>query len=134
MGEGRWHALFAILGMIAGAALFAELYPFFASTVYTWKDFGRIGLPETLAYSPWIIVVVFWVVVIAMFLFLKKKDCKKSLWLPPPLWSDSRSKGEGLFTFFSPIPGVSIFPAVLRSCFNRDIILMLQPSSYMNAF
>lgn len=73
LGEGRWHALFAIFGMIAGAALFAELYPFFSSTVYAWKDLGRIGLPETLGYSPWLIVAVFWAVVIAMFLFFEKK-------------------------------------------------------------
>jgi len=73
LGEGRWHALFAILGMIAGAALFAELYPFFTSTVYAWKDFGKIGLPETLGFSPWLIVAVFWAVVIAMFFFFEKK-------------------------------------------------------------
>ncbi|MBM9537564.1 DUF6691 family protein [Desulfobulbus alkaliphilus] len=73
LGEGRWHALFAILGMIAGAALFAELYPFFQSTVYAWQDFGRIGLPETIGYSPWIIVAVLWGIVIAMFLFFEKK-------------------------------------------------------------
>ncbi|NLX18370.1 MAG: YeeE/YedE family protein, partial [Desulfobulbus sp.] len=29
LGEGRWHAIFAVAGMIAGAAIYAELYPFF---------------------------------------------------------------------------------------------------------
>jgi len=29
LGEGRIHAVFAVLGMLAGAAIFAELYPFF---------------------------------------------------------------------------------------------------------
>jgi uncharacterized membrane protein YedE/YeeE len=51
LGEGRWHALFAIAGMVAGAALYAELYPFFKSSVLAWKDFGKIGLPQALGVS-----------------------------------------------------------------------------------
>ena len=43
LGEGRWHAVFAMIGMVGGAALYAEIYPFFKSTVIAWKDFGKIG-------------------------------------------------------------------------------------------
>jgi len=60
VGEGRWHAVFAIMGMVAGAALYAELYPFFKSTVLAWKDFGKLGLPETIGVSQWIIIPSFW--------------------------------------------------------------------------
>ncbi len=35
LGEGRVDAFWGILGMIAGAALFAEAYPWLMSTVYT---------------------------------------------------------------------------------------------------
>ena len=73
VGEGRWHAVFAILGMVAGAAIYAELYPFFKSTVLAWKDFGKIGLPETLGVSSWVIVPVFWIVIILVFVFFEKK-------------------------------------------------------------
>lgn len=73
LGEGRWHAVFAIIGMVAGAALYAELYPFFKSTVLAWKDFGKIGLPEALGISPWIIVSLFWVGAIALFYWFEKK-------------------------------------------------------------
>jgi len=73
IGEGRWHAVFAVIGMVAGAALYAELYPFFKSTVLAWKDFGKIGLPETLGLSPWVIVPVFWAAVIAVFIWFEKK-------------------------------------------------------------
>ncbi|MGB5156797.1 MAG: YeeE/YedE thiosulfate transporter family protein [Desulfobacterales bacterium] len=73
IGEGRWHAIFAVIGMIAGAAAYAELYPFFKSTVLAWKDFGKIGLPETLGASQWIIALVFWVVAIGMFILFEKK-------------------------------------------------------------
>lgn len=73
LGEGRWHAVFAIIGMIAGAALYAELYPFFKSTVLAWKDFGKIGLPEALAISPWIVVSLSWVGILALFYWFEKK-------------------------------------------------------------
>ncbi len=74
LGEGRWHAVFAILGMVAGAALYAELYPFFKSTVLAWKDFGKIGLPEAIHLSQWIILPLFWVGTIALFFWFEKKD------------------------------------------------------------
>ena len=73
VGEGRWHAVFAIAGMVAGAALYAELYPFFKTTVLAWKDFGKIGLPEALGISPWIIIPVFWAVTILVFYWFEKK-------------------------------------------------------------
>ena len=73
LGEGRWHAVFAIIGMVVGAALYAEIYPFLKSTVLTWKDFGKIGLPVALGISQWVIVPIFWVGVIALFFWFEKK-------------------------------------------------------------
>ncbi len=73
LGEGRWHAIFAVLGMVAGAALYAELYPFFKSTVLAWSDFGKIGLPETLGVSHWAVIPTFWAGTIALFFWFEKK-------------------------------------------------------------
>ena len=73
LGEGRWHAIFAIAGMILGAALFAQLHPFFDSTVLAWKDFGKISLPEVLHVSHWVIIPIFWAAVIALFVLFEKK-------------------------------------------------------------
>ena len=73
LGEGRWHALFAIAGMIVGAAIYAELYPFFKSTVLAWGDAGKIGLPDVLGLSPWIIVIAFWAVCVPLFVWFEKK-------------------------------------------------------------
>lgn len=73
LGEGRWHALFAIAGMIVGAAVYAELYPLFKSTVLAWKDYGKIGLNDALGISPWIIVAAFWAICIPLFLWFEKK-------------------------------------------------------------
>ena len=73
LGEGRWHAIFAVIGMLLGAALYAELYPFFKLTVLAWKDFGKIGLPETTGVSHWILIPLLWVAVIALFRWFEKK-------------------------------------------------------------
>lgn len=73
IGEGRWHAVFAVLGMITGAAVFAELYPFFKETVLSWADFGKIGLPETLGVSPWVIAIALTALVLALFRWFEKK-------------------------------------------------------------
>lgn len=73
LGEGRWHAIFAIAGMVAGAAVYAELYPFFKTTVLSWADFGKIGLPEALGVSPWIVIAVFIVVVLALFRWFESR-------------------------------------------------------------
>lgn len=73
LGEGRWHAIFAIAGMVAGAAIYAELYPFFKSTVLSWADYGKIGLPEALGVSPWVVIIVFVCVVLGVFRWFESK-------------------------------------------------------------
>lgn len=73
LGEGRWHAVFAVFGMVVGAAVYAEVYPFFKSTVLAWKDYGKIGLPEAIGLSRWVIVPLFWAGVIALFCWFEKK-------------------------------------------------------------
>ena len=57
-GEGRWHAIFGALGMVVGAGLYAEMYPFYKVTVLSWADFGKIGLPEAIGVNHWVIAAV----------------------------------------------------------------------------
>jgi uncharacterized protein len=73
VGEGRWHALFAIAGMIAGAAVYAELYPWMKSTVLAWKDYGKIDLPQVTGLTKWILIPLFWVGCLAAFALFEKK-------------------------------------------------------------
>jgi len=73
LGEGRWHAIFAVAGMVAGAAIYAELFPFIKTTVLTWKDFGKISLPEVFGVSSWVIISLFWVGTISLFFWFEKK-------------------------------------------------------------
>ncbi len=73
LGEGRWHAAFAVLGMLAGAALYAEAYPLLQETVLAWKDFGKISLPETLGAPVWAVALVFWAFCLGLFAFFERK-------------------------------------------------------------
>ena len=73
MGEGRWHAVFGAIGMIVGAGIYAELFPFFKSTVLSWADFGKIGLPEVLGINHWVIAVIFTIITLIMFRWFEKK-------------------------------------------------------------
>ena len=52
LAEGRIHALWAILGMLTGAALYAEAYPLMKQTLLAWGNFGKITLPQVLGLSP----------------------------------------------------------------------------------
>jgi len=67
LGEGRFDALWGILGMLVGAGLYAEAYPFLKKTVLTWGDLGKITFPEILGVNHWIIILV--VVIGGLFLF-----------------------------------------------------------------
>jgi len=67
LGEGRWDALWGILGMLAGAALYAEAFPSMKKTVLTWGNLGKITLPQVIGVSHWIIIPLF--VIGGLFLF-----------------------------------------------------------------
>lgn len=73
LGEGRWDAVWAILGMLAGAAIFAEIYPALKTSVLTWGDFGKITLPQVLGVNPWIIIVLFLIAAVLLFRWFEKK-------------------------------------------------------------
>ncbi|HOX93674.1 MAG TPA: YeeE/YedE family protein, partial [Syntrophales bacterium] len=65
--------LWGILGMILGAAVFAEFYPALKTTVYTWGNLGKITLPEVLGVSHWVVIPVFIVAGIVLFWWFEKK-------------------------------------------------------------
>lgn len=74
IGEGRWHAIWAVVGMLVGAALYAEVYPLLKDNVLAWGGLGKITLASVLGISPWLIIVVFSVLFIALFVWFEKKE------------------------------------------------------------
>jgi hypothetical protein len=74
LGEGRWHAIWAILGMLAGAALYAEAYPVLKNSVLTWGDFGKVTLGQALGVNPWLLIPLLLAAFVALFRFFEKKS------------------------------------------------------------
>lgn len=73
LGEGRWDAVWGILGMIVGAGLYAEAFPVLEKTVYTWGNLGRITVPQILGVNHWVVIPVFIVAALLFFRWLEKK-------------------------------------------------------------
>ena len=74
VGEGRWDAIWGILGMLAGAAVYAETYPWLKRTVLTWGDYGKLSLPQVLGINPWIVIALFWLGGIMLFRWFERKE------------------------------------------------------------
>ena len=73
LGEGRWDALWGILGMLVGAGLYAEAYPYLQKTVLTWGDYGKITIPQVLGVNHWLVIVPFTLSTLLFFRWLEKK-------------------------------------------------------------
>jgi uncharacterized membrane protein YedE/YeeE len=73
LGEGRVDAVWGILGMIFGAAVYAEVYPQMKTSVLTWGDLGKITLPQLLGVNHWLVVVAMIVLALGMFRWFEKK-------------------------------------------------------------
>lgn len=73
LGEGRLDAFLGILGLFAGAFIYAEIYPLIAGSVLTWGNLGNLTIPAALGVNHWFIIVVFVAAGILMFRWLEKK-------------------------------------------------------------
>jgi len=73
LGEGRWDALFALIGMIVGAAIYAEVYPAVKSSILTWGNCGKITLSDLLRLNHWVVIVILTVIYLLLFYLFEKK-------------------------------------------------------------
>ncbi len=73
VGEGRWGALWGIAGMIVGASLYAEAYPFLKQTVLTWGDLGKLTLPQVLGLNHWVVVALMIAGTLGLFYWFEKR-------------------------------------------------------------
>lgn len=73
LGEGRFDAIWGILGMLVGAGLYAEAYPGMKETVLQWGDLGKITLPQVLGVNHWIIVAIIVIGGLVLFRWFEKK-------------------------------------------------------------
>ncbi len=73
IGEGRWDGIWGVLGMLVGAAVYAEAYPLMKTTVLTWGDFGKITVPGVLGVSHWVVIPVLLLAGVGLFRALEQK-------------------------------------------------------------
>ena len=73
LGEGRIDALWGIGGMLVGAGIYAEAYPYLQKTVLTWGDYGKITIPQVLGVNHWLVIVPFVLLTFMLFRWFEKK-------------------------------------------------------------
>lgn len=67
LGEGRYDAIWGIVGGWFGAAAYAEFYPALKSSVLTWGSYGKITWPGLFGVSHWFIILILAILVISLF-------------------------------------------------------------------
>lgn len=72
MATGSRHAAVGVLGMLVGAAVFAELYPWVASAVLGVWNLGPVTLPDITGLPAWLIFVLLTVVALGVFVLVER--------------------------------------------------------------
>ena len=73
LGEGRLDALWGVIGMLVGAAIFAEIYPALKTNILTWGNLGQMTLPQVLGLSHRVVVAAMIVGALVLFWWFEKK-------------------------------------------------------------
>jgi uncharacterized membrane protein YedE/YeeE len=72
IAEGSRHAIFGVLGMLVGAALYAEVFPLMKSSLLKVGDLGKVTLPSVTGLSPWVFLAVITVGSVLLFVALER--------------------------------------------------------------
>lgn len=70
IGEGSRHAIAGVIGMLAGAAFYAEIYPALNRSLLKIGDMGKVTLAEQLGVSPFVILIPLAIAAVIGFRFL----------------------------------------------------------------
>jgi uncharacterized membrane protein YedE/YeeE len=79
LGDGSRHAGFGVLGMLLGAALYAEAHPWAQAHLLGVADLGKATLPSATGLSPWWFLVGLAAVAAAGFAALERRQHRASL-------------------------------------------------------
>ena len=74
LGEGRYDSAIGLVGMLVGAAVYAEIYPVLKGTVLTWGNLGKITIHGILGLNHWIVIIVLIVLFAGLFRWFEKKN------------------------------------------------------------
>ena len=77
IGEGSRHAIFGVLGMLVGAALYAKAYPWIKTEVLSVGDLGKATLQSISGLSPLLFIVSLLVIAVIGFVALERWEPKQ---------------------------------------------------------
>jgi len=67
-----------IFGILIGAGLYSEVYPFIQNDFLKVGDYGKLTVPTLLGVDPWLVIVPFSVVVSGILLWMDRVDSRKA--------------------------------------------------------
>ncbi len=73
LAEGRFHAAWVIIGMLVGAAIYAELYPMMKESILQWGQLGKITIPEIFHLPHWVVIGAVVFIILSLFSWFQKK-------------------------------------------------------------
>lgn len=72
IGDGSRHAIIGVLGMIVGAGIYAEVYPWMQSKILGIGDYGKTTLADAAGISPWWFILALVIIAIIVFVALER--------------------------------------------------------------
>ena len=72
VGEGRLDALWGVAGMLAGAGIYAEFYPWAQKNLLNLGNYGKITLPELFGVNHWSVIGGFSILILIFFYGIEK--------------------------------------------------------------
>ncbi|MBI1373269.1 MAG: YeeE/YedE family protein [Phycisphaera sp.] len=76
IGEGSRHAIPGVIGMLTGAAIYAEVYPWFKAHVLPVANLGKVTFADITGVSIWVFVVALIVLASVVFYLLRNRGGK----------------------------------------------------------
>ncbi|MCK5313254.1 MAG: YeeE/YedE family protein [Desulfobacteraceae bacterium] len=73
LGEGHLDALWGIIGMLFGGAVYAMIYPFMKKYIISIGSYGKISVPQLLGLNHWVVIIIFSILMLILFRFFEKK-------------------------------------------------------------
>jgi hypothetical protein len=74
LGDGSRHAIGGVVGMLVGAGLYAEVYPWFQRHVLAAADLGKVTAADVSGASIWFFIAPLAVGVVVLLYWLRNKD------------------------------------------------------------
>lgn len=77
IGDGSRDAIFGVLGMLVGAAAYAEVYPFLNERLLKPVDLGKVTFTDVSGVTPWAFLIALAVVALVVFALVERLERRR---------------------------------------------------------